>query len=769
MQRIADERTTRRRYLLGGLLGFLLLVGVVLWRTGNAAEKNTLAETFRKVDADADGKVTRAELQDDALFDKLDLNTDQSITLHEARQAVATGVLDLSDAKATPSTSAPSAKTTPTPATTTADSPLIRDVRQGPRQLTPAEHGVGRCLPDVTFTDIAGKTHKLSDLLGKSGLVIAMTSTSCPLSQKYLPTLVKVSKQHAAQGVPVMLINSVATDSIADMQKAAGHFGTPATYVFDPEHKLAQAIGATATTDVLLVDRRRTVTYHGAIDDQYGFGYSKNEPRNRYLADAIDALLHQREPVIAATDAPGCAIDHPATEKTDSEITYHNRISRLMQTHCVECHRQGGVAPFALASYAEVVAHAPMVREVLRGGTMPPWFSTPSPHGSLSPWVNDRSLAEVDKADLLAWLDSNHPIGDERDAPVPRQFPQEWNIGTPDAVFQFEKPISVIATGTMPYQYVTVKTDLPDDKWIQAIEIQPENRAVVHHVLVFVKRERMKGEETDANGLTRAERDERGGFFAAYVPGNSFAVFPEGYGKHLPKNATLIFQMHYTPNGTATTDNTRIAFRFASQPPQHEIKVHGLANHRISIPPQADNHPEKAELRLPGDVDILAYMPHMHLRGKSARYELVRKDGAVETLLDIPRYDFNWQLKYQLREPLRVKKGETIRFTGHFDNSADNPANPDPDSTIKWGPQTDDEMLLGYLEYVVPTNISGGLVDDSKPEQPAPGITALFKAMDRDMDGRLSREELPRSRIFDRLDKNNDDFLSLEEAQSLSR
>ncbi|MFM8579126.1 MAG: redoxin, partial [Planctomycetaceae bacterium] len=313
-----------------------------------------------------------------------------------------------------------------------------------------------------------------------------------------------------------------------------------------------------------------------------------------------------------------------------------------------------------------------------------------------TPWANDRSLAQSEVTDLLDWIAGGKPEGDGREAATTRRFEGEWQIGRPDAVFAFSSPVRVKATGTMPYQNVVIETHLPEDRWVQAIEIQPGDRSVVHHVLVFVLEDGADAaEEEDATA-------ERGGFWGAYVPGNSTVTYPRGFAKRLPAGARLKFQMHYTPNGTATTDLTRIGLVWADVAPSHEVRVAGIVNTRISIPPGAADHREEASLRLPFDATIMGYLPHMHVRGKACRYELVRAGGDPTTLLDIPRYDFNWQLLYRYAEPLPLEAGDTLRFTAWFDNSAANPANPDPTKTVGWGSQTFDEMHLGYVEYFIP-------------------------------------------------------------------
>jgi hypothetical protein len=534
-----------------------------------------------------------------------------------------------------------------------------------------------------------------------------MTSTSCPLSKKYLPTLVDLSAT-TADGVAWIVVNPVATDTPADMQAAAARFGDRVTYVHDAGGRLAAAIGATSTTDVVVLATDRSIAYHGAIDDQYGFGYSLDSPRRRYLADALTAIRAGGTPFVAATEAPGCVLETPADAARPSAITYHGRISRIVERHCVECHRDGGVGPFALDTYDDLVAHAPMVRQVVERGLMPPWFAAkpvPDPETGRvhTPWANDRSLATRDRSDLVAWLAGAKPEGEPADAPTPRPYPDDgWQIGTPDAVFEFAEPVPVKATGVMPYQTVIVETHLPEDRWVRAIEVQPGDRNVVHHALIH-----LVGADEEAGDTRDAAAEERGGFWGEYVPGQNTLVYPEGFAKKLPKGARLKFQMHYTPSGTATTDRTRVGVIWAKEPPAHEVRVAGIVNARISIPPGAADHREEASLRLPFDATIMGFLPHLHVRGKACRYEVIRSDGGRSTVLDIPRYDFNWQLLYRLHEPLALTAGDTLVFTAWYDNSAGNPANPDPTKTVRWGPQTFDEMHLGYVEYFVPGASAG--------------------------------------------------------------
>ncbi len=580
------------------------------------------------------------------------------------------------------------------------------ETKWAPRVLKPAEHGVGRRVALPASAGLEGTP--LSAAKAGEYVVFALSSTTCPLSKKYVPTLVELA-QGADARVQFVVVDPVATDSAESLRELAQRLGEHATVVHDRDGSLARALGATTTTDVIVLDAASTVVFHGAVDDQHGVGYSLEKPRRRYLADALRALVAGEPMLVAATDAPGCELELARESAPATELTYHSRISRIVQANCVECHRAGGVAPFSLETHADLVAHAGMVRRVVEKEQMPPWFAAQPERADgeppTTPWANERALSSADKADLLAWLASDKPLGDPAHAPLPRAFAGSWSIGEPDAVFEFAQAVAIPASGTMPYQLVVVETALPEDRWVRAVEVQPGDAGVVHHVLVHL----IDAELERANEGRRRRRadddiaaEERLGFWAAYVPGQGALSYPPGFAKLLPKGAKLRFQMHYTPNGTATADRTRIGVVYADEPPLHEVRTIGVVNPRIRIPPGAANHAEVATFPIPLDAVLLSFVPHLHVRGKAARYERIARDGSSSILLDVPRYDFNWQLLYRLAEPLTLRSGEQLRFTAWYDNSADNPANPDPTATVRWGPQTFDEMHLGYVEYYLP-------------------------------------------------------------------
>ena len=640
--------------------------------------------------------------------------------------------------------------------------------------------GVGRFVADAVGQDLEGNPRSWRSGRGERLTVVALTSVTCPLCRKFAPSLARIEAAYAERGVRFVFVNVSGTDTIDAMRAQVAAQGFRGLYLADADQQFVMTLQALTTTEVFVIDAGNTLVYRGAVSDQHGIGFSREEPRQRYLERALDAALQRQLPEIGATQAPGCAIEvgAAAAPRAASAVTYTRDIARLVQNHCAECHRDGGVGPFALDSYEAVARRATMIRTVTQEGLMPPWFAAEPPVGKdapamvhASPWANDRSLAASDKQAIAAWIDAGKPRGDDADLPLPREFATgEWSIGTPDAVFQLPEPIPVKADGVMAYQNVLVPTNLTEDKWVRGAQIVPTDKAVVHHVLVFVLPEAAL---KDRAVRRRAAIDEARGFFAAYVPGNDAVVYPEGLAKRLPKGSVLAFQIHYTPNGTATRDQLKIGFVFGDEAPRHIVRTAAVADRRIRIPPGAANHEESAEIVVPADVQLLAFLPHLHVRGKAFRYELQRPgaegSAARQVVLDIPRYDFNWQLRYLLREPLEAPRGSVLRATAWYDNSANNPANPDPGKTVRWGPQTHDEMMLGYVEYFLvdedPTRPDELGDDGAAAGRRIPSFDQLLQQFDTNGDCRIERDEVPAGlrRPFDRLDKNDDGVLTRED------
>ena len=667
----------------------------------------TAEEIFKWADKNGDGKLTPDELPNAETFAKFDLNKDGIITPDEARQVLGAMQQKLGVAKTAAENAGANGgrlgnllqrfldrlgKAAPAPETAGGSAaPVV----QGPKPIKPGDVGVGRQVADFAFTTLDGKARKLNDWKSQPGLAIAFTSTTCPVSKRYAPSLARLEKELRSHNVALLIVDPFASEKPEDIAAVMKEQGIAAPCVHDASKAVAQALGARTTTEVFLLDAHRTLIYRGALDDQYGVSHNLDAPRESYLLEAVTALLAGQRPLIAATEAPGCELDIPSAAAANTQVTYHRDVARILQQNCMQCHHDKGIAPFALDDLAGVTDRAKTIRRVIEDRIMPPWSAAPIADGQPNPWANDHSLSSRDKADLLSWIGSkDRPLGNPADAPAPLKFSDGWNFGKPDLIVQILQPIAVKAEGFMPYQVSTVETTLAEDRWVQAYEILPTAREVVHHVIVHVHEKgapiRRGGEEGDS------------GYWAAYVPGNSGRIYPEGFARKLPAGATISFQIHYTPKGKATQDQLRMGLVFAKQPPRFAMHTAAVAGRKLMIPPGEANHVVTAEQKVPFDMNVTALLAHMHVRGKAFKFEVTYPGGKSETLLDIPRYDFNWQLRYTYKEPRVLPRGSTVKITATYDNSAGNKANPDPTKTVHWGAQTYDEMMLGYIEYFTP-------------------------------------------------------------------
>ena len=540
----------------------------------------------------------------------------------------------------------------------------------------------GDLVPDVAFTDVKGVASSVRASSGRTGVVFITRDIECPVSQRYHARILELARTYAPRGYRFVLVD--VTPHSAKEAAAAAPAGLAT--VLDRDKTLQALFRPLSTAEAFVVDHAGTLRYRGAIDDQYGLNHQRAKPGAHWLRSALDAVSAGSEPATTRTEAAGCTLDGNLEKKADvaSPVTYHNRISRIVQAHCQVCHRAGGLAPMPLETYEQVSARKAIIDAMVAADRMPPWTA----QRGVGHWANDRSLPARDKADLLAWVRGGTPEGDAKDAPVQRRFSREWNIGRPDKIVQLPKPMKVPAQGAIAYQYVYVPTDFGEDKWVTAVEIRPTAPKVVHHVIALLQ---VPGSD--------AAMDTSASFFGVTVPGSLGITYPEGTGKRIPRGSTLVLEVHYQPNGKATTDRTEVGFRFSKQP-LRELVTMSAARKDLVIPPQAPNHEVKASHVFDRAGQLHSLFPHMHLRGKAFRYDLALPDGRTVPLLNVPRFDFNWQQYYEFAKPVEVPAGARLTATAWYDNSRANPWNPDPSKEVRWGPQTYEEMMIGYFDFL---------------------------------------------------------------------
>ncbi|HUK24130.1 MAG TPA: hypothetical protein VLV49_06085 [Terriglobales bacterium] len=367
-----------------------------------------------------------------------------------------------------------------------------------------------------------------------------------------------------------------------------------------------------------------------------------------------------------------------------------------------------------LVTYAQTRPWAHAMAHSTEMKMMPPWFADPR----VGKFSDDPSLTAGQIDALAAWSAAGAPAGDPKDAPPPKRWTHGWNIPHPDVIVQMPKPVLLPASGDVEYTYEIVPTHFTEDKWVQMVEVKPSAPQHVHHAVVYIRppdsnwlRHAPIGAPFTASTLgdpqdRRDAMETTSDLLLVYAPGSSPDHWPAGMAKFIPAGSDLVFQMHYTTNGAAASDQTSVGLVFAKSKPTQRVITLQLNDHAIIIPPNTDNFRAEVEGTLPNDCTLLSFFPHMHLRGKAFEYDLVHQDGTVEPLLKVIHYHFHWQLSYKLAEPRFLKAGTRLRAVAWYDNSKNNPHNPDPNALVTWGDQTWQEMMVGFFDVAVPAGMS---------------------------------------------------------------
>jgi len=420
-----------------------------------------------------------------------------------------------------------------------------------------------------------------------------------------------------------------------------------------------------------------------------------------------------------------------ATTSSQAPVTFYKDVLPVLQKRCQGCHRPGEAAPMSFLTYEATRPWAKAMKAAVLTKKMPPWFADPH-FGKFS---NDRTLSAADINTIAAWADSGALAGDPKDAPAPIPFVEGWRIGRPDLVIEVPKTFHVPAEGTVDYQYVRVPTGFKEDRWVSMAEARPSDPAVVHHIIAFIREpdnpmfeklpvgefysptaemrkqaEQERAKKQQSGEGKNADDDRNNTFFgdmiAGYAPGTVPFTMKPGEARLIKAGSDIIFQLHYTANGKSGDDQSKLGLVFAKEPPQKRVLTLASQNWKFAIPPQDPAYQVDSTVTLQEDSTLVSFIPHMHFRGKDFEYRVVYPDGRKETLLKVPHYNFNWQLTYDLAEPKFLPKGTVIECTAHYDNSPNNPFNPDPSKKVYPGEQTWEEMMIGFFDVAVPPQVS---------------------------------------------------------------
>ena len=552
---------------------------------------------------------------------------------------------------------------------------------------------IGDSAPKVTFTDIRYLPRTLDDFGKKKAYVLVFTSTTCPLVQRYLPTLQGLAKDYAADDVQFIGVNVAEEDSIVAMATQAVRHQIGFPFVKDSGGATARALGVHRTPEAVVLGADKRLRYRGRIDDQYRLGGVRKEPTKRDLKDALDAVLAGQKVMNAETEVDGCPITFSKPYKP-KDATFAEQVAPILQKHCWQCHQAGGSAPFALTSYKQASARAEALAEVVAQQRMPPWFAS----HEFGPFVNRRGLSDEERQIVIDWARSGAAAGDLTKAPAPPKEPDgPWRIPPPDLVLQtteFDLP----AKGDIPYKFAILPQAFAADTWVQFAQIVPDNPRVLHHCNMAY-----------GNLL---EGFNPNNFITGQVPGGEPMRLDDGTAFRIPKGSVLGLEIHFVATGKPEKCQVSVGLRFPRVVVDKRLQCIQLTDRRFAIPPRAAAYEVTASKVLDRDAVGIALFTHMHLRGKDMTFTAQPPDGKRETLLIVPNYSFSWQVPYIWEQgKKRFAKGTRLECIAHYDNSAFNPYNPDPSATVRFGLQTYQEMMYGFFFYTEAEERLGLAVD----------------------------------------------------------
>lgn len=565
--------------------------------------------------------------------------------------------------------------------------------------------------PSITFSlmDLEGTLHAIEQNDRRRVRVFVFLSTECPVSNGYLKTLNELHAKLVRPGTSADFFG-VVSDPTVTRSEATLHFKeykTEFPILFDASGLLAQALKPSHVPEAFVLEQDGSLVYRGAIDNSWeSIGRRRPQAEKEYLADAITSASLGNPIEIAATKPVGCLFETLPEGDEKAAVTYSRDIAPIVQTRCLNCHREGQVAPFALANYDQTAKRAQQIVEVTRDRIMPPWIPSPG-HDK---FVAERWLTDQELALFKIWAETGRAKGNDADLPPAPKFADGWQLGQPDLIVKMAEPFTIPADGPDLLQNFVVAINIPEDKLVAAVEFHPGNKRVAHHSVLFL----------DSSGAARkldAATPEPGyanfggpgflpsGALGGWSAGNTPRPLPNGMGRYLKQGSDLVVQMHYHPSGKQETDQSEIGLYFVNKPVaeslQEPAKLVGsiwMANYEMDIAAGEKNYRRTTSYTLPKDVIMVGVVPHMHLLGKSMKVTATLPDKTVKTLIDIKNWNYNWQDEYYYERPFQIPAGTRLDVEASFDNSEDNPSNPSsPPKRVTWGDGTTDEMLFCFF------------------------------------------------------------------------
>ena len=562
---------------------------------------------------------------------------------------------------------------------------------------------------DFALLDHQGKFHKLSWYGEQKAVVLFVQGNGCPIVRNGAPTLKALRDEFEPQGVSFFMLNPQPQDNRDSIGAEAEKFGYDLPILVDESQLVAETLGVDRTSETFIINPETSeVLYRGPIDDRLGYETQKPKATAHYLRDALTAVLAGEAVAADTPEAPGCLVSFPAKAAHEKNgISYSEDVAPILEQHCVACHRQGGIAPWAMTDANMVQGWSRMMREVLMTQRMPP--GRIDPHAGL-PVSNAADITPAQLQTLVHWIDAGAPVAEGETDPLKaiKFSDSRYALGEPDLIYKIP-PQEIPATGILDYRYIPVQLNLDRDVWVRAMEFVPGDPEVLHHVIAYLS---STADKSIRGQRSRSEEDDS---IAGFAPGRQPDQFRDNSGRLIRKGSNLLLQMHYTTSGRATVDETEVAIYLYDEPPTYVMSGGVAGQRRFLIPPNAQEHKLQGEQLIERDAYLYSVTPHMHYRGKYMEYIVEFPDGSSQQVISVPNYDFNWQFRYQLTEPLLMPAGSKLVVKGAMDNSTRNPANPDPSRPVTFGLQTKHEMFFGFytLRYVgdTPESVLGAVAD----------------------------------------------------------
>ncbi len=573
---------------------------------------------------------------------------------------------------------------------------------------------VGTRVDNFMLPDQTGMGHELFYYKQAPAVVIVSAALGDDTSKKAAAELAKLRTQYEGKGVHFLMLNSSQDDSRDEIMKQAADLGVP--MLADELQLVGRSLGVTKTGEAFVVNPKTwTIAYHGPVADKAAG-----------VAGALDALLAGKAPTVTEASIKGKSIAFPDRAKAPDwkKISYAKDVAPILAEKCVVCHTQGGMGPFAMDKYETVKTMAPMIRESLRTKRMPPFHSD----AHWGNWSNDMLLSNEQIKTVVNWVEAGAPRGDGGDPLAEKKYvPPEWPLGQPDAIVEIPA-FDVPESGYIDYQERSVDAKLTEGKWLKATAWAGSSPAVHHALAGWIPEVREDGKGFSWNTS-----------LGGYGPGGEANLTPADTGIYIPPGGSYAYQMHYTSNGKKVTDKTKVGYYFYKEPPKNILRQTSVTDFSLEIPAGASRHHETAYLIFPDDAEIFGTQPHCHSRCYSTKLTIRYPDGREEVLLNQPRYDFGWQREYHFEPMLAVPKGSMMIADYVFDNSEQNPANPDPKHKVTFGEQTSEEMLFTFMRFRFKNETVDNRRDDLMKELQT---SVVFGAFDDDRNGEITTVEL---------------------------